>query len=124
MQLVRFTSEYKKYYNLLTLMISDLDELHGFKPERHSIQELYKNYYYLLFDNSDVVGYIELTPTPHPNTWFIDNVLIIKKYRGKGYGTEAFKVLMKYMEQELNCKIAFIRYEYNNTPARKLYYSF
>lgn len=124
MKIVKFTKEHRQYFNLISSMIADLDRLHGFRPEKVKFEDLINDYYFLIFKDNEVVGYVSLSKTPNPKTWFIENLLILKKYRGMGYGTQAFQEVLHYLQYELKADILFIRYEYNNTPARKLYYSF
>lgn len=90
--------------------------------------ELYKNYdkknettynkeFYLIKENNEIVGCT--VGTYDEEIYGIYGLAIIKKYRGKGIGTEAIKQQLK-RAYELNKKIVFLQTEDGYYPA-KLY---
>ena len=71
-------------------------------------------------------GYEEGDPEFMKNTYFIWRFMIDRRYQGKGYGRQAFRLALDFVKTFPNGKadLCWLSYEPENEVAKKLYASF
>ncbi|WP_395053170.1 GNAT family N-acetyltransferase [Flavobacterium sp.] len=79
---------------------------------------------WLIYDNSEIVGYVILnfifSFEYKGRIAFLDELYISENFRGKGIGKQAIEFIKK-QTTELNVKLIYIEVENHNVNAQKLY---
>ena len=120
-KMVRFTEEYSEYKNILNAMVNDLDTLHNRIHRPYSLEEILANEFFLFIYETYVIGYTLLRQDKDPNTYMIRNFLIRKEYRGQGYGSLCFNIILSYLKYHVKAKKAVLMVSSTNKPAKDLY---
>ncbi len=117
--------EYKKYFarwwrskELLKLTSGMVKVIADKEVDRYfnSILESKTDYHFMIISNRKIIGHISLNK--RRNKWYETQVIIgEKKYRGKGYGSEAIRLLIKKAQR---IKISKIYLEVRPTNIRAI----
>lgn len=72
--------------------------------------------------NNEIIAYC-ISVQENTNIYEINDVFVKEQYRGKGYGQELIKKVIKYYQENNNCMLK-ISTEITNIPAVNLYKKF
>jgi diamine N-acetyltransferase len=73
-----------------------------------------------IYSDETLVGFIMYACDPDDGLWYINRLMIDKKYQGKGYGKEALKILIEELKTE-GIKSIDILHRPDNERAIKIY---
>lgn len=116
-------------YSLLDELNSDLNEEDELDPVtiKNNLRELYKDpnaYFYLARQKNTIVGFVNFSIRKtilHPSaSALIDELIVLKNYRGKGIGESLVKKVVRHC-QDLGCCELEVSTFKSNTSARKFY---
>lgn len=73
-----------------------------------------------IYLDKTIIGFVAFGLNPIYNSYWIQELIIDKKYQNKGYGKFAINVLLKTLKQKYGCKKVFAGYKPDNFHSEDL----
>ncbi len=80
-----------------------------------------KNFVIITIDNEMIIGVIRIYDIDTINSNCEVGIDIVKEYRGKGYGSKAYQMILKYIFEHLNMHMVYLKVMENNETALLMY---
>ena len=74
-------------------------------------------------NDGDPVGFMMTSEIPERGEYFLWRMMIDQRYQGKGYGTDAMKLLIKRIEDNGNPRVLLLSHLKDNLDAGRFYQS-